>query len=322
MIPRRALLAGTAAVMAASATARGDEPPVSLLVGGPAGSVVDQGARAFLPFLERHLPGVRIAVVNRPGDVGVVALRLVAAAEADGRTLGWVSTPSLPARSIDRLDAGRLLESLKLVGAVSKEPIAVVSPAGGPVASVRDLIARSSEDASSIPLGTPPSGSAPHLAALRLQALSGTRLNIVDFPSAAAARQAAVAGNVAAALLALGDVVDVLRTGKLTGLGIAARRRLDGFPDLAPLQDSGLALSAVIQRGIALPAGASRQVVAQLAAALEAVVADPEFAGQGEQSGFKPSWVDGQTWATQAAADRAALAQLWTAAPWLAVGFG
>ena len=171
-------------------------------------------------------------------------------------------------------------------------------------------------------MATPAIGSPPHLAALRLQVVSGTKLNIVAFPSAAAARQAALAGNVAAAVLALGDVVEHLRGGRLTGLGLAARKRVDAFPDLAPLQDSGLALSAVIQRGIAAPVGLPAARLAGLAASLQAVVADAEFAAQGDVGGFRPIWTPGSAWASQAAADRAALASLWATDPWSAVGLG
>lgn len=325
MIHRRSLVGGALGMLAGPGLigrAGAADLHITLVVGGPAGSSVDQGARAFTPFLERHLPGARVAIANRPGEVGLVALRMVADAAPDGGTLGWVSTPALPARSVDHRGAERLLDSLTLVGAVAKEPIAIVSAADGPVTSARELIARSSEDAGAIPLGTPPTGSAPHLAALKFQALAGTKLNIVAFPSAAAARQAALAGHVAAALLALGDAIDFLRAGKLVGLGIAARRRADAFPDLTPLQDAGLPLSAVIHRGIALPTGCPADTVARLCTALQSVVTDPDFTALGTQSGFRPIWVPGNAWTTQTATDREALARLWRDESWLAVGFG
>ena len=123
-------------------------------------------------------------------------------------------------------------------------------------------------------------------------------------------------------MLALGDVVEFLRSGRLTGLGIAARRRADAFPEMPPLQDAGLPLSAVIQRGIAVAAGTPAEAVARIAAALQQVVADPEFIALGENGGFKPLWISGDIWASQTVADRASLAQLWSGAPWLAVGLG
>src|SRR5690242_20954921 len=48
---------------------------------------------------------------------------------------------------------------------------------------------------------------------------------------------------------------DVCSSDLLAGLGIAATNRADAFPDMPPLRDSGLELSAVIRRGLAVPAG-------------------------------------------------------------------
>ena len=322
MIARRNVLLGLLAAPALVRRVWADDAPIRLFVGGPAGSSVDQGARSFTPFLERHWPGARVSVVNIPGEVGLAALRALGAAPLDGRALAWVSTPALPARAVDHRGAEHLLDSLALVGAVERELIAIVTQAGSELASARDFIARLNENGASVPIGTPPSGSAPHLAALRLQAMSGTPLNIVAFPSGAAARQAALSGNVAAALLALGDVVEFLRAGKLAGLGIATHRRADAFPDLEPLHDAGLPLSAAIQRGIAVAAGGSPDATMALATSLQAIVADPEFAAQGEQAGFKPAWLPGDAWAAQAMLDRASLARLWASEPWLSIGLG
>jgi tripartite-type tricarboxylate transporter receptor subunit TctC len=293
---------------------------ITLLVGAKSGSASDALARAFATILARHLPSrADIAVRNVPGDRGLAAMLTLAQAEATGRTLAWVSTPVLPARMVDR-GADDLLQKIMLVGAVEKEPIAIVSPGATPLTSVQDIIARAADDADAVPLGTPPPGSPPHLAALRLQALAGTRLNIIAFPSAAAARQAAVSGNVAAAALALSSAIADLREGRLTGLGIAAASRADAFPDMPPLRDSGLDLSAVIRRGLAAPAGLPEPVAQQLCRILQAVVEDPEFRGHAHSNGFVPSWRDGATWTAEVQDERAELARLWATEPWLQEG--
>jgi tripartite-type tricarboxylate transporter receptor subunit TctC len=318
VIRRRALLAvGIAAGLAAPAVARAGKP-LTLIVAGAPGSAADQGARAFAPFLERHLPHAVVWVENRDGDDGLAAFRAVAAAEPDGQALGWVATPSLTARSIDRAGTANLLDQLRLVGTVSREPVAFVSAADTPLATAQDLVRRSAEDAGAVPLGTPPAGSPPHLAALRLQALAGTKLNIVAFPSAAAARQAALAGNVAAACLGLGDALEGLRDGRLAGLGIAAHTHFDAFPDMQLLHDSGLELYAFIRRGLAVPRAAPDDVVALYAAALRSVVADPEFVAQGQSDGFAAEYLDGETWTRRTRGERAELAELWRHDPWLA----
>jgi tripartite-type tricarboxylate transporter receptor subunit TctC len=320
-LSRRSLLAAGLALPTLR-LARAASPAIRLLVGAAAGSGPDQTARAFAPFLERHLPGTSVAVVNMPGEGGLVAFRAIAAAQPDGLTLGWIATPSLPARTVDRTGAETMIDRLRLIAAAQKEPIAFVSPAETPLTSAQDIVTRSNENAAALPLGTPPAGSPPHLAALRLQALSGTPLNIVAFPSPAAARQAALSGNVAAAALGLGDALNCLRSGRLVGLGLAARNRSDAFPDMPVLRESGLMLSAFVRRGLAAPALLPADMAGRLSAALAAVVADPEFGAQGDSSGFLATWLDGKDWTEQTATERGELVRLWKADPWLTSGVG
>jgi tripartite-type tricarboxylate transporter receptor subunit TctC len=319
MIRRRHLLVGATALgMVRRARA---SQIFTLLVGAKPGSPTDEQARSFVPFLARHLPFTDFDVRNVPGGAGLAAAEALAEASPAGITLGWAATPALPARTVDR-GADDLLRRIVLLGAVQKEPIAIVSPAATPLGSVQDIVARAADDADAVPLGTPPAGSPPHLAALRLQALAGTRLNIVAFPSAAAARQAAIAGNIAAAALGLSSAIGDLREGRLVGLGIAASNRTDVFPDMPPLRDAGLNLSAFIRRGLAAPSGLPVEIAAQLRQAMQAVVADPEFRDQADTSGFVATWIDGTAWTALAEDERGELAQLWATEPWLQEGAG
>ncbi len=315
MITRRRVLAGGVALVAASRHAAASER-VTLLVGSPAGTPADTTCRAFAEFLGRQLGATEMVVRNVPGEAGLTALNALADAPPTGATLGWMSAPALPARMIDR-SADTLLARLTLVGAIEREPIAFVSPAATPLDSVQDIIRRSGEDADSVPLGTPPAGSAPHLAALRLQMLAQTRLNIVTFPSSDAAVQAVTDGNVAVAALGLSDAIAGLRDGKLAGVGIAAKARADILPDLPVLNEAGVPLSATIRRGLALPAGVPAPVVARLAAALQAIAADQDFRDQADATGFLVAWIEGAAWAVQMEAERADLAKLWASEPWL-----
>ena len=118
--------------------------------------------------------------------------RRLGEAAPDGATIGWVITPTLPARMIDRGDPS-LGQRIQLIGAGRAGAGRLRLPVGDPANSIQDIIRRASDDADAVPLGTPPAGSPPHLAALRLQVLAQTQLNIVTFPSSAAARQAVLA---------------------------------------------------------------------------------------------------------------------------------
>ena len=289
---------------------------LTMITGASAGSGGDAIARSFALFLGRHLGGVEIQVRNLPGDGGLTALNALADAPPSGATIGWVATPALAARAVDRSDPA-LASRLTLLGAVEREPIAFIASAADPLDSVRDILQRASQDSGSMPLGTPPPGSPPHLAALRLQLMTRTRLNIIAFPSAPAARQALLGGNVAAAALGLSDVIAALREEKLVGLGIAARKRSGILPDLPVLSEAGVPLSAWIRRGLAVPAGTPEEVTEPLIAAQKAVVNDPAFQEQAETQGLLAAWSDGAAWTAQVAREREELATLWAADPWL-----
>ena len=289
---------------------------VTVLVGATPGSGFDLTARAFVPFMSRSMPGLEFSVHNVPGEAGMNAITALMDAPLGDLTLGWIATPTLSARTIDRQDDSPV-QRLRLLGSVQREPVAFVAPASAPLDSLQDMIQRAGADQDAIPLGTPPPGSPPHLAVLRLQLVTQTRLNIVTFPSAAAAAQAVLAGNVSAAALGLSDVIDALRGEKLVGLGLAARNRFGVLPDMPVLQEAGVNLSATIRRGLAAPVGLSGELAARLTAALSGIAADPDFKALADERGFLAYWLDGPGWTAVLERERADLGKLWAIEPWL-----
>jgi tripartite-type tricarboxylate transporter receptor subunit TctC len=309
------LLAGAsvAAFVARSAKARRF---ITMVTAAPAGTNGDEIARLFAQHLGRFLAGLEIQVRNVPGDGGRAALNALADAPPSGGTVGWVVTPVLSARAVDRGDP-HLPSRLMLLGSVLREPIAFVASPDNPLDSVRDMIDRASQDSGGLPLGTPPPGSPSHLAVLRLQVMTQTRLNIIPFPSAAAARQALLGGNVTAAALGLSDVIAALRDEKLVGLGIAAHKRSGILPDMPILSEAGVPLAAWINRGLAVPANTPPTAAEPLITALRAVAADPDFQEQAETKGLLVAWNDGPGWRVQIEREGEELAALWATDPWL-----
>jgi tripartite-type tricarboxylate transporter receptor subunit TctC len=319
---RRSLLTGFAATLALGpppARAVQSTPPkrpLTILLGFPEGTSADRTARDFVKYLAPHLPENDITPTNLPGDAGRAMLAALGDAPPNGMTIGWVITPTLPARMIDRGEPS-LGKRIRLLGQIEREPIAFVSPSSEPANSIQDIIQRASDDADAVPLGTPPAGSPPHLAALRLQVLAQTQLNIVTFPSSEAARQAVLDGNVSAAALGLSTAIGDLRDGHLTALGIAARRRFGPLPDTPVLDEGGIPLSAFITRGIGVPVRTPPDAVASLVDAIRAAAQDGPFGEQAEASGYYAAWAEGADWLVQMQAEQAVLAKLWEINPWL-----
>jgi tripartite-type tricarboxylate transporter receptor subunit TctC len=317
MLRRRLLIGAALSLPAVHARAA---RRLELIVGARTGTAVDTAARAFAPFLERHLPQMRLRVVSVSGEAGAAALRTLAGA-GEG-VMGWVATPTLMARMVERPALRPLLAGLRLVGAVQKEPVVFVASPASPADVLRGMLAPGGRDAAVLPLATPPAGSPAHLAVLRLQAMVGHRLEVIAFPTAAAARQAVQAGNVGVAALGLTDAIAQLRVGQLARIAVASPRREPAWADLQPLADLGPSLAAVIWRGLALPPAAPEELVLTLRQALRAVVADPEFRDHATSTGFAAGYLDGPAWQTQANTDGAELAALWAQAPWRPEGLG
>lgn len=303
---RRGMLALPA--LAAAGLVRAAQP-ATLLVGAPAGSGPDLWARGVAPFLERHWARAQIMVFNRPGHGGVSAARALASAAPDGLTIAAVGTPTLLARAVEQGQAA-LLERLQFVASVAEEPLLLVVPAGGPSQSMEALRALPS----SALLGTPQAGNAAQLAGATLAARLG--LTAFAFANAVTVRQAVQAGHVQAAMLAAPEAMGLLREGRLAALAVASPERTPLLPEVPTLRELGVAFSAVSCRGFALPGGTPESKTNRLAAALNAMVADPEFVAQANEFGYRPAFQGPGSWSGQIRAATAELATRWTTDPW------
>jgi tripartite-type tricarboxylate transporter receptor subunit TctC len=311
---RRALLglaASAAALVSGPALASRRAGEVRLLVGAPSGSPTDLWARALAPFLERHWPRLAVGMANRPGEGGVTAARQLAGAPADGRLLAVVTTPALLARCVERAEEA-LLDRLDILAAVAEEPMVLVSLAAGPAEDLKALKALGENGV----LGTPPPGSTGMLAARSLADL-GFALARLAFPSAAAARQAVLAGNLSAAMVPLSTAIGGIRDGRLNGLALAAPQRLELLPELPSFSEQGIDLVAQTHRGLVAPLGLPAPRRARLVAGLQSMVVDPEFTAQAADVGYLPRFLGPEAWGEALRGSLAELRERWRDEPWL-----
>ncbi|WP_270939306.1 type 2 periplasmic-binding domain-containing protein, partial [Falsiroseomonas oryzae] len=140
---------------------------------------------------------------------------------------------------------------------------------------------------------------------------------LLAFPSAAAARQAAAAGHVAAAALTLPDAIALLRENRLVAIGVAASRRSPLLPDLPTLRESGLELLGATRRGFALSPDAPAAWRDWLLEGLESLAADPDFTSHCGETGQVPRFLAPAAWGSLLARQEEALRRRWREEPWL-----
>jgi tripartite-type tricarboxylate transporter receptor subunit TctC len=307
LLSRRAL-ASPALLLLAGRRVQASIGAVTLLVGGPPGGAADDWARGFAPFLERHMPGASIGVLNRPGEGGLAAARTLAAAQPDGRLIGAFATPLLLARAVEA-GAVALLDQLSFVGAVAEEPVVLVGHPG----TVTDLAELRALGERAV-LGTPQAGSAAQLAGRDFARVAA--LPVLSFPNPAAARQAVLAGNIACAMLAVPDAIAALREDRLVGLGVAEAQRCHLLPAVPSFREQGVPLLQAGHRGFVLPGGANPAVQTALARALREVVADNEFNMESEEKGYIARFIGEPAWDQAVRRSLASLADRWMSDPW------
>jgi tripartite-type tricarboxylate transporter receptor subunit TctC len=145
---RRSLVAlGVAAVALTACSSGGEEAPaaggaqacsslagetISLVVPYEPGGGYDSYARLLAPYLEREI-GATIAVENRPGAGGLLALNNLRTERPDGTTIAIMNGVGAGGSSLAGADgAGFSLDEFTYIGRVASEPPLVVTNAKGP----------------------------------------------------------------------------------------------------------------------------------------------------------------------------------------------
>jgi tripartite-type tricarboxylate transporter receptor subunit TctC len=105
---------------------------ISLVVPYEPGGGYDSYARLLAPYLEHEL-GATIAVENRPGAGGLLALNNLLTEKPDGTTIAIMNGVGAGGSSLAGADgAGFSLDGFTYLGRVASEPPLVVTGAGGP----------------------------------------------------------------------------------------------------------------------------------------------------------------------------------------------
>jgi tripartite-type tricarboxylate transporter receptor subunit TctC len=205
---------------------------IRLIVPAPPGSAPDLAARIVGEKLAASL-GQSIVVDNKPGAGGIVAMNLLKAAPADGYTIGLnqaavvVVTPVTYKEAT--YDVERDFETFAIAG---KTPMLFVTNASNPAKNLADAIAMAKAKPDQIAIGNPTRTSIPHLAA----ELAGIKANVqfqqVSFAVTSQGIQAVVNGDVAMYVDGTGPLIQLVKSGRLRALAVAAETELPGLESI------------------------------------------------------------------------------------------
>jgi tripartite-type tricarboxylate transporter receptor subunit TctC len=270
-----ALGIGMLALAAAPARAAWPERPITIIVHFPPGGANDLLGRLIAAELAPAL-GQGVVVENRPGANGNIGLTAAARATPDGYTLVVASGVVLINPSINKV-AYDPLKDFAPIAFLGSSPNVLLTRTGSPLTSVAQLVQKAKAEPGKITYSTPGVGSISQLAVELLKLRAGIDMVHVPYQGAAPAAQAALAGNVDFASVAVAGMMGMVHGGQLRPIvqtGAGPWPELPGVPTMA---EAGIADAVVDTTQMLLaPAGTPQPVIDRLAREVLAIMRKPE----------------------------------------------
>lgn len=248
---------------------------ITMLCGSTAGSPVDVMARELARQMEKILRKP-VVVQNKPGGSQAEELSTMLGQPADGYTIGTVTTSTAGALA-GHLRAQFKAEDFNFISLVQSDPYAIVVKANSPHKDLKGMLDFAKANPGKIKIGGFGTGSGHHMAFLDLADKADVQMKWVSFDGGAAAVAAALGGHVDAAHTNPGGVMGHVQAGKMRILGVASEKRLDVLPNVPTYRDQGMDLVLFQWRGVAMKAGAPKEVSSRLIDTINQAAATPEF---------------------------------------------
>jgi tripartite-type tricarboxylate transporter receptor subunit TctC len=264
-----------ASFWSAPARAAWPERPITIIVHFPPGGANDLLGRLIAAELAPAL-GQSVVVENRPGANGNIGLTAAARAAPDGYTLVVASGVVLINPSINKV-AYDPIRDFAPIAFLGTSPNMLLTRGGSGIDSVADLIARAKANPGKVTYSTPGVGSISQLAVELLKLRVGLDMVHVPYQGAAPAAQAALAGNVDFASVAVAGMMGMVHGGQLKPIvqtGAGPWPELPGVPTMA---QAGIPDAVVDTTQMLLaPAGTPQPVIDRLAKEVLAIMRKPE----------------------------------------------
>jgi tripartite-type tricarboxylate transporter receptor subunit TctC len=250
--------------------------PVRIVVGFSAGGPNDINARLISQWLSERL-GQQFIVDNRPGASGNIAMESVVKSPPDGYTLVMVATSSaVNATLYDKLPFV-FLRDIAPIGTISRNYFVLVVHPSLPVTTVSELIAYAKANPGQLNMGSPGSGTGPHMAGELFKMMAGMRTTNVPYRGSAPMLTDLLGGQVQFAFDGISSSIEHIRSGRLRALGVSTATRLDALPEVPSIGELVPGYEAVGWQGLGAPKGTPAEIIDTLNREIGAGLADPKL---------------------------------------------
>lgn len=291
MITRRTLL-GTMACMPVAicpAVSLAQLPGmVSIVVPAATGGALDNLTRLVAQKLQPVL-GSTVVVENRPGANAVVGTTYVSKADTNGGLLLLADRTTVAVNPLLYSKLPYDANAITGISDIAKLDFFFVVRSGAPYKTWEEMAAFARANPGKISVGTPGTGSAPHLSMELVGRSIGAKFTHVPYRGMGPAVNDILGGNIDAVIMGP-EVWQHISGGRIRVLASGAEKRAPLLPDTPTLRELGFTEPLLLPTTFALfaPTGTSDAKLDMLNAAIRKVMADPDLIARFEALYIQP----------------------------------
>lgn len=305
-----------ASAFAASTSFGGEQfptRPISIVVPFPPGGLIDTTTRFIAQKMQERL-GKPVVVDNRPGANGLIAIRFVKSAPADGYTL-LAASNAFALGYATAQTPGYEFKDFSSIGGMNESPLILVASQASPAATLEQVLKRAKERPNASTFASGGVGTSSWMAGAMFASRSGAELLHVPYKGVSSAMPDVIAGRVDMMFDTGANSGPQIKDGRLRAYGISSLARAKVFPDIPTLAEQGVTnFKFSSYQGLLAPAGTPQEVVGTLSRALSFVVSSEAFQQRCMNEGSEPLALAGDAFMDKLRHDAAEAARLLAAA--------
>lgn len=243
---------------------------------------MDVLARAFLPYVQKFMPGVVFVVQNRAAAAGQQAFESIAQSAPDGYSIGAAQAPNSITLPIER-EVRYKVQDFAFLGNVIDDPCGLWVHAESPLKSLADLIAAAKARPAAVSVGTAGVGTDDHLLILALQDAAGVEFLHVPHNGTPPIVTGLLSRTLEVGSFNMSEGRASMRDGTLRSLAQGGPQRWSAMDQVPTFREQGFDIVAGSTRGLVAPAKLPVAMRDALRAAVVKANADPEWIANAER---------------------------------------
>jgi tripartite-type tricarboxylate transporter receptor subunit TctC len=264
------------------------EKQVDLINPFGAGGAADVQARKLAEIISKDL-GQPLVVRNVTGAGGAIAYNEVHRAKPDGYTLIWYSGAinTLAARKQISFD----YQAFEDIAGIGFETIAIAVNKTAPWKDFKEFIAYIKQNPGKVTVGNSGMGSVTHMVPVAMASKIGAQVVHVPFGTGLAVA-ALMGSKIDASSQHPAEILSQEKAGEVRVLAVSSEKRINLWPNVPTMKESGVDLVYDQWRGFAAPKGTPKMVIDKMSPIVKKAVEGKEWIDFAASVGTTPQYLN------------------------------